>query len=247
MGSRAEAKLAIEEGLVKVNGVDASRATTLVAPDTPVTLTRNARRFVSRGGDKLEGALTRLGVEVEGRLWLDAGASTGGFTDCLLQRGATAVIAVDVGYGQLDWRLRNDERVIVMERVNVRELQPDQLPWVPDGVVADLSFISLRTVLPALTRSVGPSADLILMVKPQFEVGRSNVGKSGVVRDPALWEIAVESVVEAADGSGLGLVSATASDVPGPAGNREFFVWLRRDAPTDPSAIGSAIAEASGR
>ena len=245
--SRAEAKLAIEEGLVNVNGVAASRPTTLVAPDTPVTLIRDVRRFVSRGGDKLDGALTRMDVAVEGRRWLDAGASTGGFTDCLLQRGATAVIAVDVGYGQLDWQLRNDERVTVMERVNVRELRPEQLPWVPDGVVADLSFISLRTVLPALVGAAGPGADLIVMVKPQFEVGRANVGKGGVVRDPGLWEMAVSSVVETANELGLGLVGATASDVPGPAGNREFFAWFRPGAEGDPDAIATAIAEASGR
>lgn len=245
--SRAEAKLAIEEGLVNVNGVAASRATTLVAPDTPVTLTREVRRFVSRGGDKLDGALTRLAVAVEGRRWLDAGASTGGFTDCLLQRGAAAVIAVDVGYGQLDWRLRNDERVTVMERVNVRELRPERLPWAPDGVVADLSFISLRTVLQALVGAAGPGADLIVMVKPQFEVGRANVGKGGVVRDPELWEMAISSVVETANELGLGLAGATASDVPGPAGNREFFVWLRAGAEGDPGAIATAVAEASGR
>lgn len=232
---------------MNVNGVAASRATTLVAPDTPVTLAGDVRRFVSRGGDKLDGALTRMQVPVEGMRWLDAGASTGGFTDCLLQRGAAAVLAVDVGYGQLDWRLRNDDRVVVMERVNVRELLPNDLPWAPDGVVADLSFISLRTVMPALVNAARPGADIVVMVKPQFEVGRANVGKGGVVKDPGLWAEAIESVVAAAQGLGLGLVAATASDVPGPAGNREFFTWLRAGAPGDLAAIGNAIAEASGR
>lgn len=247
VGSRAEAKLAIEEGVVNVNGVAASRATTMVAPDTPVTLVRTVRRFVSRGGDKLDGALTRMSVSVETRRWLDAGASTGGFTDCLLQRGAAAVIAVDVGYGQLDWRLRNDERVTVLERVNVRELDPAQLPWTPDGVVADLSFISLRTVLSALAGVVSPAGDLILMVKPQFEVGKEHVGKGGVVSDPVLWQSAVSSVVAQGEGLGLGLIAATASDTPGPAGNREFFVWLRRGVDSHPEAVANAIAEANGR
>ena len=245
--SRAEAKLAIEAGLVNVNGVAASRPTTLVAPDTPVTIAGEVRRFVSRGGDKLDGALSRMQVAVEGKRWLDAGASTGGFTDCLLQRGATAVVAVDVGYGQLDWRLRNDERVVVMERVNVRELRPNDLPWPPDGIVADLSFISLRTVLPVLVDVARPGADIVLMVKPQFEVGRANVGKGGVVKDPGLWTEAIEAVVETAQGLGLGLVAATASDLPGPAGNREFFTWLRAGAPGDIAAIDNAVAEASGR
>lgn len=238
--------MAIEEGVVNVNGVAATRPTTMVAPDTSVTLIREVRRFVSRGGDKLDGALERMQVLVQGKRWLDAGASTGGFTDCLLQRGAAAVIAVDVGYGQLDWALRNDERVTVMERVNVRDLRPQQLSWVPEGVVADLSFISLRTVMPALVAVAGNATDFVLMIKPQFEVGRENVGKGGVIRDPALWDMAISVVLSTAEQSGLGLVSATASDLPGPAGNREFFVWLRQGAEGSSDAIATAIAEASG-
>lgn len=244
--SRAEAELAIEEGIVNVNGVVATRPATMVAPETSVQIAREVRRFVSRGGDKLEGALDRLGVEVAGRRWLDAGASTGGFTDCLLKRGAAAVVAADVGYGQLDWGLRNDERVIVMERVNVRSLEPDAMPWVPDGVVADLSFISLRTVLAALVSVASEEADHVLMVKPQFEVRRDAIGAGGVVRDPALWESSMTGVVEVALSLGLGLVGATASDVPGPAGNREFFLWLRAGASPAPDAIGRAVAEAGG-
>lgn len=246
MTSRAEAKLAIEEGIVNVNGVAATRPATMVAPETSVQIAREARRFVSRGGDKLDGALDRLGIEVAGRCWLDAGASTGGFTDCLLQRGAAAVVAVDVGYGQLDWGLRNDERVIVMERINVRSLEPGAMPWVPDGVVADLSFISLRTVLRVLVSVASEEADHVLMVKPQFEVARDAIGKGGVVRDPVLWESSMTKVVEAADALGLGIVGATASDVVGPAGNREFFVWFRPGATPDPDAIGRAVAEADG-
>jgi 23S rRNA (cytidine1920-2'-O)/16S rRNA (cytidine1409-2'-O)-methyltransferase len=245
--SRTEAKLAIEEGVVNVNGVTATRSSTMVAADTPVSLTSAARRFVSRGGDKLAGALDRLDVSVEGRRWLDAGASTGGFTDCLLQRGATAVAAVDVGYGQLDWKLRNDDRVTVMERTNIRDLSVDQLPWRPDAIVGDLSFISLRTVLPRLVELMADDGDLVLMVKPQFEVGRENVGKGGVVRDPELWVSSITSVTAAAAGLGFGLVGATASDVPGPAGNREFFVWLKHGAETHPEAVADAVSEASGR
>ena len=231
---------------MKVNGVAATRPTTMVGPDTPVTVDREVRRFVSRGGEKLEGALARMSVPVEGRRWLDAGASTGGFTDCLLQRGADAVVALDVGYGQLDWTLRNDDRVTVMERVNVRDIREEDLPWAPDGVVADLSFISLRTVLPALARIGTQEADYVLMVKPQFEVGKDNVTKGGVIRDPVLWESAISSVLTTARGLGLGLEGATASDLPGPAGNREFFLWLRRGAKEPAGAIATAIAEASG-
>ncbi|HYP23576.1 MAG TPA: TlyA family RNA methyltransferase [Actinomycetota bacterium] len=226
-GSRAEAKHAIEQGKVAVRGVPASRATTLVSPADPITLTAPAARFVSRGGDKLDGALARLDVTVAGRRWLDAGASTGGFTDRLLQGGAAAVVAADVGYGQLDWRLRNDARVVVIERLNLRELKPEHLPWRPEGVVADLSFISLRLVLPALAAAAETDADFVVMVKPQFEVGRDVVGKGGVVRDPALWVDSMKGVAETARELGLGLAGAAPSEVPGPAGNREFFLHLR--------------------
>jgi 23S rRNA (cytidine1920-2'-O)/16S rRNA (cytidine1409-2'-O)-methyltransferase len=245
--SRTAAQLAIEEGIVLVNGVVATRAATMVGPDAPVAITRDVRRFVSRGGDKLDGALDALHVDVAGRRWLDAGASTGGFTDCLLQRGAEAVIALDVGYGQLDWGLRNDERVTVMERVNVREIEAEQLPWLADAVVADLSFISLRTVLPSLVRASDPAADLILLVKPQFEVGKERIGKGGVVRDPELWDEAIRDVAAAGERVGLGLVGVAPSEVPGPAGNREFFLWLRRGAAASPQVIGAAVALVSGR
>jgi 23S rRNA (cytidine1920-2'-O)/16S rRNA (cytidine1409-2'-O)-methyltransferase len=221
----------------------ATRSATLVSPDDPIALVGDARRFVSRGGDKLDGALARLDLTVTGKRWLDAGASTGGFTDRLLQGGAEAVCAVDVGYGQLDWKLRNDARVVVIERTNVRELERDDLPWVPDGVVADLSFISLSLVLPALRRAASDTADHVLMVKPQFEVGKDQVGKGGVVRDPALWGSAVLGVVAAAEDLGLGLVDAVPSEVPGPAGNREFFVHLRAGAISDPAAVDRAVAE----
>ena len=224
----------------------ATRAATLVSPDDPIALVDEGPRFVSRGGTKLDGALARLDVTVEGKRWLDAGASTGGFTDRLLQGGALSVCAVDVGYGQLDWGLRNDERVVVIERKNVRELEPEDLPWVPEGVVADLSFISLSLVLPSLRRVADDDADLVLMVKPQFEVGKDLVGKGGVVRDPELWRSAVRGVVAAAERLGLGLAGAVASDVPGPAGNREFFIHLKAGVASDGTAIDRAIQEVTG-
>ena len=222
----------------------ATRIATLVSPEDSLSVTGSARPFVSRGGEKLAGALTRLNVTVAGRAWLDAGASTGGFTDCLLQSGAASVIAVDVGYGQLDWRLRNDERVTVLERTNVRSLSPGDLPHQPEAVVADLSFISLTLVLPALAELTATRGDWLLMVKPQFEVGKDAVGKGGVVSDPALWLEAVNNVVVAAETLGLGLVDATPSDLPGPAGNREFFVHLNREGPHNRDAAARAVAEA---
>jgi 23S rRNA (cytidine1920-2'-O)/16S rRNA (cytidine1409-2'-O)-methyltransferase len=243
--SRSEAQRAINFGRVTVGGAPADRPATLVAVDEPIVLAGAPDRFVSRGGEKLDRALARLDVGVEGRRWLDAGASSGGFTDRLLQGGASAVLAVDVGYGQLDWRLRNDPRVTVLERTNVRNLTPGSLPWAPEGVAADLSFISLRLVLSALVGTAEPEADFIVLVKPQFEVGRSGVGKGGVVRSAEGWKAAIEGVTESAARLGLALVAAVPSEVPGPAGNREFFVHLRRGATADPGAVDRAVAEVS--
>jgi 23S rRNA (cytidine1920-2'-O)/16S rRNA (cytidine1409-2'-O)-methyltransferase len=228
-----------------VSGLPVRRPSALVTADGAIAIAGAPTRFVSRGGDKLDGALARLGVDVAGRRWLDAGASTGGFTDRLLQGGADAVVTVDVGYGQLHWRLRNDARVVVLERVNVRHLRPEQLPWRPDGVVADLSFISLRTVLPALRRAAAEGADHLLLVKPQFEVGRSSVSRGGVVRDPALWTRALEGIVACARDLGLGLAAVAPAHPPGPAGNREFFVHLRAGAAAAAGAIADAVQEAS--
>ena len=245
VASRSEARRAIEAGLVEVNGVKAEKIATMVASATPVALAGPLSRFVSRGGVKLDGALTRFRLDVSKRRWLDAGASTGGFTDCLLQRGASHVVAVDVGYGQLDWKLRNDDRVTVIERTNVRELTLEVIPWPPEGVVADLSFISLRLVLPALAGVAVDEADIIVMVKPQFEVGRDAVGSGGVVRDPELWRSAVQGVIDRASELGLGTAGIVPSELPGPAGNREFFVWFRRDAGTDPELLDAAVGEAA--
>jgi len=242
--SRAEAKRAIEQGHVLVGGIPTTKTTSMVTPADPISVAPAARRFVSRGGEKLDGALGRLDVEVESRRWLDVGASTGGFTDRLLQGGAAEVAAVDVGYGQLDWRLRNDPRVHVIERRNARSLRPGDLPFVPDGVTADLSFISLTVVLEALVGCAAPDADFVLMVKPQFEVGREAVGRGGVVRDPELWIQAVTKVTDAGRALGLGIAGVALSELAGPAGNREFFVHLRRGPDADPAALRRAVEEA---
>jgi 23S rRNA (cytidine1920-2'-O)/16S rRNA (cytidine1409-2'-O)-methyltransferase len=244
--SRTEARRAIDEGKVEVRGMPATRSATLVSYDDPIAFKTDAPRFVSRGGDKLDGALETLDVRVEGKKWLDVGASTGGFTDRLLQGGATSVCALDVGYGQLDWRLRNDDRVVVMERTNARYLSSEDLPWRPEGIVADVSFISLALVLPALVRSATREADFVLLVKPQFEVGRAAVRPGGVVRDPALWRSSIDNVVSAGKALGLGLAGVVASTLPGPAGNREFFVHLRAGAAGADDAVGRAVAAASG-
>jgi 23S rRNA (cytidine1920-2'-O)/16S rRNA (cytidine1409-2'-O)-methyltransferase len=198
--------------------------------------------YVSRGGHKLAGALAAFpDLTVAGRRCLDAGASTGGFTDVLLRAGAAHVVAADVGYGQLAWSLRTDERVTVLDRVNVRSLEPAQVAPPPDLVVADLSFISLTLVIPALVACAAPDADFLLMVKPQFEVGRDKVGE-GVVRDPEVRASAVAAVAAAAGQSGLGVLGVTASPLPGPSGNVEYFLWLRRGAPDlDPDALRRAV------
>ena len=210
----------------------ADKSARLVSPAEPVLLQGNGPRFVSRGGEKLDAALETFAVPVDGLRVLDAGASTGGFTDCLLQRGAAQVCAVDVGYGQLDARLRHDPRVLVRERTNIRYLSLDQLgpPGAPpapfDLVTADLSFISLTTVIPALTGLLAqPGGQLVLLVKPQFEAGRVEVSRGkGVIRDPAAWSRALSDVAFALQGAGTGIMGAMTSPVAGPAGNTEFFL-----------------------
>lgn len=243
--SRTEARRAIEEGRVKVTGIPTPSPATLIDPGAGISL-EEARPFVSRGGNKLDDALGELDVEVEGRTWLDAGASTGGFTDRLLKGGAARVISIDVGYGQLDWSLRNDERVAVLERCNIRHLDPADLPYLPDACVADLSFISLRKVLPVLAGIVLGDGDFVLLVKPQFEVGRDGLGKGGVVRDPEAWRSSIAGVVGEASSLGLGLVDVVPSRWPGPAGNREFFVHLRRGEDSDMTTIERAVRSVVG-
>ena len=244
--SREHAVALITEGRVAVSGQTASKAATGVEAGTPVVVRTDPDQpsWVSRGAHKLLGALDAFDVPVEGRRALDAGASTGGFTEVLLRRGARQVVAVDVGYGELAWSLRTDDRVAVHERTNVRTLGPDDIGGPVELVVADLSFISLRLVLPALLGCTLPGADLLPMVKPQFEVGRENLGSGGVVRDPGQRAAAVLSVAQAAAGLGWGTAGVVASPLPGPAGNVEFFLWLRQDAAApDPSAVERAVQE----
>ncbi len=244
VASRVEARSAIEAGLVVVAGRPALKPSTLVGTDEPLELRGAPRRFVSRGGEKLDAALAGFGIDVAGRDALDAGASTGGFTDVLLARGAARVLAVDVGYGQLAWSLRKDPRITVFERTNVRSLTPDVLPFEPSVVVADLSFISLRLVVRALAAVTAPRGDLVLLVKPQFEAGPEQLERGGVVRDPTVWRAAVVGVAAASRQVGLAPERVLASPLPGPAGNVEFLLWVRRvDAPgaLDDDAVDAAI------
>ena len=249
--SREQAADLIAAGRVTVNGEAAAKAATQVTRDTPIIVGEDDDDpgYVSRGGHKLAGALAAFGdLTVAGRTALDAGASTGGFTDVLLRAGAAHVTAVDVGYGQLAWALQTDPRVTVRDRVNVRSLQPAQVATaggrLPDLVFGDLSFISLSLVLPALVASAAGDADFVLMVKPQFEVGKGRVGAGGVVRDAELRAEAVAAVARTAAELGLGVRGVTASPLPGPAGNVEYFVWLRRGAPPlDDIELQRAIAE----
>ncbi len=245
--SRTGAQRLVEEGRVLVDGAPAARSSSMVEAGQAVhVLPPRSEDWASRAGHKLAGALTRLGVDPAGRHCLDVGASTGGLTDVLLRRGATRVVAVDVGYGQLRWTLRSDERVVVRDRTNARHLTPEDLPRpAPDLVVGDLSFISLRLVLPALVRVAATDADLVLLVKPQFEVGAGAVGRGGVVRDPTAWLGALDVVTDAAAAVGLGVRGVVPSPLPGPAGNVEFFLHLRAgpDALDRNEAFGRAIAE----
>jgi 23S rRNA (cytidine1920-2'-O)/16S rRNA (cytidine1409-2'-O)-methyltransferase len=228
--SREQAAALVADGRVEVRGLVAAKVAALVDPADPVRLVGDGPEYVSRGGHKLAGALDDfVGLTVEGRRCLDAGASTGGFTDVLLRRGAAGVVAVDVGYGQMAWSLRTDERVSLLERTNVRTLTPEAIGGPVDLTVADLSFISLRLVLPALAACT--TGDIVPMVKPQFEVGRERVGPGGVVRSPELWAESVRDIAGCAAALGFGAAGVTRSPLPGPAGNVEFFLWLRRDAP----------------
>ncbi|MEE6262633.1 TlyA family RNA methyltransferase [Plantactinospora sonchi] len=246
--SREQAAALVEAGRVQVRGVAARKVAAMVDPADPVRVLGEdpGTEYVSRGGHKLAGALAAFtpdGLRVTGRRCLDAGASTGGFTDVLLRGGAAEVVAVDVGYGQLAWALREDPRVRVFERTNVRTLTPDTVGGTVALTVADLSFISLRLVLPALRACTDPEGDLVLMVKPQFEVGKERVGSGGVVRDPELRTEAVLTVAGTAADLDLGLAGVVASPLPGPSGNVEFFVWLRQGAPApDETRVRAAVA-----
>jgi 23S rRNA (cytidine1920-2'-O)/16S rRNA (cytidine1409-2'-O)-methyltransferase len=223
--SREKARALILAGEVRVDGQMEPRAGAGVRPDATIEVAQPAR-FVSRGGEKLDHALTAFGLDVGGRVALDVGASTGGFTDCLLQRGAARVYAVDVGYGQLHQRLRDDPRVISMERTNIRELQ--SLPEQPSIATVDASFISLTNVLPRASELVGAGGDIVPLVKPQFEAGRAEVGRDGVVRDPLVRATVIGRVAWWCVQQRLRVRGVALSPLAGPAGNREFFLWLRK-------------------
>ncbi|GCD38699.1 TlyA family rRNA (cytidine-2'-O)-methyltransferase [Streptomyces chrestomyceticus JCM 4735] len=248
--SREHASQLIAAGRVTVGGTTATKSATQVETSAALVVRDDDSDpdYVSRGGHKLAGALAAfepLGLKVAGRRALDAGASTGGFTDVLLRAGAGHVVAADVGYGQLAWSLQSDDRVTVKDRTNVRELTLEQIDGEPvDLVVGDLSFIPLGLVLPALVRCAAPDADLVLMVKPQFEVGKERLGSGGVVRSAELRAEAVRGVAERAAALGLGVAGVTASPLPGPSGNVEYFLWLRAGAEAlDPADVDRAVAE----
>ena len=227
--SRESAVELITAGKVLVNGIPATKAASQVDAQISITLKDDQAEFVSRGGHKLAGALDHFSdLEVACKTALDAGASTGGFTDVLLKRGVKKVIAADVGYGQLAWQLQNDDRVKILDRVNVRSLTKEQVGEEIDLVVADLSFISLKLVLPALIDVARNDADFLIMVKPQFEVGKEKLGAGGVVRDATLRKEAVAAVADAAFALGLGCLGVVASPLPGPSGNVEYFLWLSK-------------------
>lgn len=244
--SREKAKRAIMAGTVKINGQLARKPSDSIKPDDELAVTE-PEKFVSRGGHKLEHALEHFQLDVTGLTALDIGASTGGFTDCLLQAGAEHVVAYDVAYGELDWSLRTNERVTVIERANARRMERDELPYAPDLIVADVSFISLTKVLPAVLACAAPRFDALTMIKPQFEVGRDRVGSGGVVRDPEVRCAALVEVARAVrDGSGVSVLGFATSGLPGPKGNRESFAWLaeagRAGALDDDGLVAAAAA-----
>jgi 23S rRNA (cytidine1920-2'-O)/16S rRNA (cytidine1409-2'-O)-methyltransferase len=222
------------------DGPEVKKPSDLVPPDAELVIAEG-QEFVSRGGIKLENALAAFPIEVEGKRCLDVGASTGGFTDCLLQRGAAMVIALDVGYGQLDWSLRQDSRVLVMERINAKALGDSFLPYRPELVTADVSFISLAKLLGPMTACAADEFDLVGLVKPQFELGKERVGKGGVVRDEDDRRDAIRQVAKAAEQEGLVVRGIASSGLPGPKGNRETFVWAARSG--DPADLENALAE----
>ena len=241
----AAAAHAVAAGDVTVAGGPATNPAALVADDDAVHVRGARPRFVSRGGEKLAAALQGFGVDARGRDALDAGASTGGFTDCLLRAGAARVIAVDVGYGQFAWQLRSDPRVVLLERTNIRTLVPSTLAFVPSLLVADLSFVGLAAVVPQLVGLVAPGADLVMLVKPQFEAASADVGSGGVVRDPRVRRDAIERVASAAANAGAGTLAVMASPIAGRAGNLEFLLHARAGAATALDRPGDVALEVS--
>ena len=225
--SRESARRLIMAGRVRVNSRPADKPDLRVDADTPIEVLSGGPEYASRGAYKLIGALDNFAIDVTGRCALDVGASTGGFTDVLLARGVAKVIALDVGYGQLAMRLRNDPRVTVLDRSNVRYVKPDQLPYAPDLITIDTSFISLRVVLPAVLALGAPGAEIIALIKPQFEVGKGKVGKGGIVRDDALRREAVDGIVAFAREISLEVAGVIESPIEGAEGNREYLAWMK--------------------
>lgn len=244
--TRSQARSLIMEGRVTVEGVVAMKAGQSIAAEAKIEIER-PRRFVSRGGEKLDRALDVFGIDVRSLEALDVGASTGGFTDCLLQRGVARVTALDVGYGQLDWRLRNDPRVCVMERINFRRLADDAFPEGFDLISIDTSFISLRTIVARAVAYLRANGTVVALVKPQFEAGRERLGAGGVVRDPETHRSVLRTSREAVGALGLVPVALAASPLLGPAGNREFFMELRRDGEAfDDARLQAVLGEGTG-
>jgi len=227
VSSRSKARACILAGEVFVNGKRCTKAGQLVSLDAKLELRQRVLKYVSRGGFKLEHALTHFEINVSGAVCMDVGASTGGFTDCLLQHGASKVYAVDVGYGQLDWKLRNDIRVVVLEKENIRYLSVDKVPEIVDIVTIDTSFISLKIVIPSVIKFIRSGAFLVALIKPQFEAGRRRVGKGGVVRDPRVHQEILEEIVVFTEGLGFRVLGTTESPLLGPKGNREFLMAAR--------------------
>ena len=243
--SRAKAQAAVMAGQVLVNEQKMDKPGTPVAPEVTIRLLGNKLPYVSRGGLKLEKALQIFPISVEGKVVADIGASTGGFTDCALQNGATKVYAIDVGYGQLAWKLRNDERVVNMERTNVRYLEADSLPEQVDAATIDVAFISLDKILPAVHKILKPEGFVVALIKPQFEAGKENVGKKGVVRDAAVHEQVINNVISFAKGEGFGIAGLDFSPIKGPEGNIEYLLHLTLG---DDDAVSSEqVAQLVGR
>ncbi|MEK6276887.1 MAG: TlyA family RNA methyltransferase [Actinomycetota bacterium] len=241
--SRSAAAASVRAGAVRIgaDGPVALKPSQMIEPEAELFV-KESCPYVSRGGIKLENALETLGIDVAGTDCLDVGASTGGFTDCLLQRGAAQVAALDVAHGQLDWKLRNDPRVTVLEKVNARSLDPAELPFAPQLVTVDVSFISLAKVLPALAAALPAGGELLALVKPQFELGRGRVGKGGVVRSPGDRREALLAAAEAARRAGLGVLGFASSGLPGPKGNQESFLWCAKGK-SGVAAIEAAVRE----
>ena len=248
--SREKAKATIMAGCVYVDGQKEDKAGMKFDTDSQIEVRGHALPYVSRGGLKLEKAVNLFGLDLEGKVCMDIGASTGGFTDCMLQKGAAKVYSIDVGHGQLDWKLRNDPRVVCMERFNARELSAEDLPQVPDFASIDVSFISLRLILGPVLNTLSPGGSVAALIKPQFEAGREKVGRKGVVRDPAVHEEVINHVLDFAAETGFSCAGLTFSPITGPEGNIEYLAYLVKEAENsarpDAESIRETVREAHG-